>query len=55
MARLVTSMPVNGASIVKTAFWEVSDTGTVMFVHFRAEAAVMRVKRAKDLIIMTTV
>lgn len=48
-------MPVKGASIAKTAFWDVSNTGTVMFVHFRAEAAVMRAKMARDLIMMPTV
>jgi hypothetical protein len=52
IAKLVTSISVKGASMLKTAFSEVIDTGTVMFVHLRAEAAAIREKRAKDLIMM---
>jgi hypothetical protein len=52
MAKFVTSISVTGASMLKTAFSEVIDTGTVMFVHLRAEAAAIKEKRAKDLIMM---
>lgn len=35
-----------------SVFSEVRDTGTVMFVHLRAEAAARREKRARDLNMM---
>ena len=36
-----------------SVFSDVRDTGTVMFVHLRAEAAARREKRARDLNMMT--
>jgi hypothetical protein len=52
--KLATSILVKGVLRSNTAFSEVRDTGTVMFVHLRAEAAATRVKRANVLIMMMT-